>query len=199
MRDEETGSLWSHLLGKCMRGELKGEKLESLPSVITDWRTWKKQYPDTDAMIWPRDTVEYAKFNTSYYQKRGMQKFVAGLVSAGKAKAYRFEDLNRLPLINDQFAGTPIVVHFDAKSGAVWAFARDLGKQTLQFEFRENRVVDQTGRAWNLKTGRTEDDEPPKELKPLVVIPSFAQAWKTFHPDSAYWHGRAKAKSRELH
>ena len=36
MLDQETKSLWSHILGQAMRGPLKGTRLEVIPSTMTD-------------------------------------------------------------------------------------------------------------------------------------------------------------------
>ena len=35
MGDQATGSEWSHILGECMQGKLKGQKLAAVASVIT--------------------------------------------------------------------------------------------------------------------------------------------------------------------
>ena len=47
MQDKETGSLWSHLLGRAMRGDLQGQRLDRLPGLMTDWKTWRELYPQT--------------------------------------------------------------------------------------------------------------------------------------------------------
>ncbi len=47
MVDTETESLWSHLLGKAMEGELKGTVLETLPATMVSWQSWKADHPAT--------------------------------------------------------------------------------------------------------------------------------------------------------
>jgi hypothetical protein len=45
MRDEETGSLWSRLDGRALRGPLRGEQLAQVPSTYAFWFVWKDYYP----------------------------------------------------------------------------------------------------------------------------------------------------------
>jgi len=47
MQDRETGSLWSHVTGEALEGELKGAQLEILPAVQTTWAQWRQQHPGT--------------------------------------------------------------------------------------------------------------------------------------------------------
>lgn len=50
MMDRETGSLWSHITGECLEGELVGQQLEQLPSVQTTWQEWVSVHPNTRAL-----------------------------------------------------------------------------------------------------------------------------------------------------
>ena len=47
MIDEETGSLWSHLLGEAMQGPLQGTQLEAVPSEMVTWESWRREHPQT--------------------------------------------------------------------------------------------------------------------------------------------------------
>jgi hypothetical protein len=40
MQDAETGSLWSHIRGEAMQGELKGTKLVPLSTELVTWEAW---------------------------------------------------------------------------------------------------------------------------------------------------------------
>ena len=50
MMDEETGSLWSHVVGEALQGPLKGKVLKTVPVVQTSWAAWIKQHPDTKVL-----------------------------------------------------------------------------------------------------------------------------------------------------
>ncbi len=47
MRDKETNSLWSHVTGVCLEGELTGQTLTQIPSVQTTWAEWQQAHLDT--------------------------------------------------------------------------------------------------------------------------------------------------------
>ena len=63
MMDRETESLWSHITGECLEGELTGQHLEQLPSVQTTWEQWSQAHPDTRAL---KKSEEVA---AAHYQK----------------------------------------------------------------------------------------------------------------------------------
>ena len=66
MYDRETDSLWSHLLGEAMKGPLKGSELKQIPSVMTDWKTWRTQHPESTVLWLSRTSHEYRR---EFYQQ----------------------------------------------------------------------------------------------------------------------------------
>lgn len=63
MQDKETDSLWSHITGECLDGELAGKALEQMPSVQTTWAQWKAEHPQT------RVLKKSEEITSSQYQK----------------------------------------------------------------------------------------------------------------------------------
>ncbi|MBP87221.1 MAG: hypothetical protein CMJ64_10955 [Planctomycetaceae bacterium] len=55
--DDATGSQWSQLGLRAVKGELQETPLTILPTVQTTWRHWRELYPDTD-VIEPADENE---------------------------------------------------------------------------------------------------------------------------------------------
>ncbi len=51
MYDRQTDSLWSQLLGKAIEGPLEGTELEFVPSKHTTWADWRREHPDTLALV----------------------------------------------------------------------------------------------------------------------------------------------------
>jgi Protein of unknown function (DUF3179) len=47
MRDEQTGSLWSGVVGMALEGTLKGEWLTPVPAIYAFWFAWKNYFPET--------------------------------------------------------------------------------------------------------------------------------------------------------
>ena len=185
MMDRETESLWSHLLGKSMRGKLKDTQLESLPALLTDWETWKRTRPETTVMLMRRTSKGFTR--EMYRELRG---FVVGMSDGTHSKAWSFKDLEAHPIVNDTFGEQSIVVVFDRRSATPFVFDSHVDDRTLTFSQNEqgNIIDQQTGSAWDMEfgvaiAGKLKD----KKLKPLVAISSFSKAWKDFHPESEYW------------
>lgn len=47
MYDRETGSYWSQIDGRALRGPLTGKKLSEVPSVVRNWGEWRSEHPQT--------------------------------------------------------------------------------------------------------------------------------------------------------
>ena len=184
MVDEETQTLWSHLLGRAMEGKLSGTRLKTLPAALTDWESWRKEYPETTVLMMSRTGKEFTR---DFYANPA--RFVLGLHHKGRAKAWPFDQLSKQPLVNDTVAETPVVVSFDTQTGAGYLYERRLDGQTLTFEQQGKAILDQqTGSTWNMARGEaTQGPLSGKRLPALVAIPSFRKGWRVFHPDSELW------------
>jgi hypothetical protein len=49
--DKPTASSRPQLSGTAYAGELRGEALESIPSILTSWGRWRSLHPETDVYI----------------------------------------------------------------------------------------------------------------------------------------------------
>ena len=114
MQDQETGSQWSHILGRAMEGRLRGAALDVIPSVITTWQDWSDAHPETTVTMLPRTAVGFTKESMHRPARFGL-----GLVHAGRARFWRFDRLEKQPLVNDQMADQPLVVFFDEEGRSV--------------------------------------------------------------------------------
>lgn len=184
MRDLETGSLWSHILGRAMAGKLRGKELDVIPSTITDWKTWQQAHPETTVVMLSRTARE---FNRQMY--RDPAKFVIGLSDRNTAKAWPYDQLILQPIVNDRLNDEPVVVFFDERSGAAVIYDRRVNGRALSFVLQDDKIVDeQTGSSWNWMRGEANGGELKSEqLKPRPGVISFTKAWQVFHPNSSYW------------
>ena len=131
--DRTTGSLWSQIMGQAISGRLKGHKLVTLVLANTSWSHWLQQHPDTEGLStrtgfyrnYKRHpygdydvnrAVYFPVSNTSarYHPKAR----VIGLVLGEKSKAWPVSELAKqhLSVIEDEFAGQTLRVHYDADS-----------------------------------------------------------------------------------
>lgn len=184
MGDKETGSEWSHILGRAMAGELKETKLEIIPSTMTNWRSWLEQHPETTATM---ITPTAADFFTEMLL-RG-REFGLGLVHDGKARFWRFDFLQSMPAVNDQIGDLKLVVHFDIASRTPVAWNRETSEHAFTFQLTSDSVEDaETKSRWDLQKGvATSGPLKGTELTALPAIVSFTDAWKRFHPESTHW------------
>ena len=177
MKDLETESLWSHLLGRSMQGELVDTQLETLPSLLTDWESWKKTHPETSVMLMRRSAKGFTR---DMYRDLG--RFVVGMSDGDKSKAWSFQDLKVHPLVNDLFDGQPILIAFDAKSATPYAYSRKLDGKSITFLVKGGEVVDeQTGSTWDLDHGVSTDGTfKGKNCSPSLQSVLLAKPGETF-------------------
>ena len=180
MVDQETQSLWSHLLGKSMRGKLEGTVLETLPGTIMTWKAWKASYPNTTVLALDRTAREFVK---EFHESPG--RFVLGLRSLRSAAAYPFDILKKHQLVEDTFEDKPVVIFFDAEGTGGRAYSREANGRTLTFNFTEGKILDkESNSTWNLQGHCLHGPLKGTKLKEIPAIPSFAKAWREFYPQS---------------
>ena len=183
MIDRETKSLWSHILGEAMEGPLKGEQLELLPSVITDWKSWQADHPGTTVLNMSRTAN---RFQTEFVKNPA--EFVYGMAD-GDARAWPLDQLDLQPVVNDMFADEPVLILFDAKTATARGYERRVGDRTLTFLKKGDALIDKdSGSQWDPATGEAiAGPLKGNTLKPALAIISYTKAWKTFHPQTTIW------------
>ena len=186
MVDEETNSLWSHLLGRAMQGPLEGTQLEVIPSVITDWQTWKSRYPGTMVLAAARTASGY---NRSLHLDA--DDLLIGLAGAEDARAWRLNDLRAQSIVNDRFAGRPILVLHAPNTGTMVIHGRSVSDRELHFAVTDGELLDrQTNSQWDMLTGVALTGPLQGQRLPSErAIVSNDYGWSVFHPESTYWDG----------
>ena len=206
MYDEATGSLWSQLLAKAIRGELTGTDLALYPSTTTTWGQWREAHPDTEVLLPPPDSnTVRGRLNLSYQrnpylgyessrrigvgQTEGIDERlhpktrVIGVAHDGVARAYTLPTLAKEDVVNDTVGGLPVVV---AMAGTTMvAYVRRIGGRTLAFEREDDVLVGGRSR-WDIVSGRALDGPfEGRTLEPANVrSPMFWFAWADFYPGS---------------
>ena len=182
MLDTETNSLWSHILGEAMAGELKGQVLEPIASDMVSWSAWKREHPNTTLLNMSRT---HKAFTDEFYKTP--ETFVVGFAGNVGMQHCSFTTLIQKPVLNVEARGLPLLITFDPASTSIRIFARKLDEQVLTFVTVDPRTVrdEQTKSEWNRATGQaTRGPLKGRQLAPHVGIVSFAKAWRRFHPDS---------------
>jgi len=191
MGDKQTESSWSHLLGEAMAGPLVGEVLDSLPSLLTDWKTWKTKHPETTVLNMSRIHLHFRRemYRPRKERGHGREQFVIGLKHNGQSRAWGFEKLLHHPVINDKIGDLRLLVLYDDESKTASMFDRQLEGKVFTFDDKAGRLIDrETGSVWDRLHGRAvEGPQKGARLKPLSGLTSFKRAWKRFHPATTMW------------
>ena len=182
MRDVETETLWSHLLGKGMRGELKGVQLEVLPGTTTTWAEWKERHPETTLLGMSRTARRY---NEEVWRKP--ERFVYGvhLGADSPSPAVTIGKLQKESLVQFEAAGKKMLVTYAKHGSRAQAFERILDGKEIQFAVAEGeRMKDRaTSSTWDVVTG--ECLKGKLQGKKLTILPgtiSYRTAWEQFFP-----------------
>lgn len=185
MRDLETGSLWSHILGDCQEGKLLGAQLEFMASAMVPWKEWRARHPETTVLNLSRTAGDYRLQVFS-----NPDPFVFGVEVEQQPKAYPFAFLFKNNVVQETLKKTPVLVVFEPQSALAFIYRRALEDQELAFEpeLTDGMLKDRaTGSLWDPYTGQAKQGpQAGKTLPRLYGIVSFERAWRDFHPDSAF-------------
>lgn len=182
MSDVETDTEWAHLLGRAMKGRLKGKTLKPLITDMVTWKVWRQENPDTTVMKLSATSKNYTR---EFY--RDPSRFVFGFEVGGDAYALPMAGLIENNVHVFDVDDTKLVATFDPKGAVTHLFETDVDGQTLEFESSgDGKMTDrQTKSVWKTSSGEAlEGPLKGKLLRQRVGIMSFTAAWKNFHPDS---------------
>jgi hypothetical protein len=174
MYDLESVSLWIHTTGKAVIGKHKDKTLKFLPSTVTTWKSWKKDYPDT--LVLNIQKGKDPRFDMRKSPKSG------GLSVGepdGELKLYPLEILQGKRVVNDKLAGKNVTVVFDPEAFTFAAFER--GDRT--FSWKDGKMLDEKGTEWNPLTGTSGE----MSMKRVPVVLWLTTAWKRFYPEGAIY------------
>jgi hypothetical protein len=216
MWDRQTESLWQQITGEAIVGELAGTQLEFVPSPLVSWGDFKAEFPQGEVLsrdqgIYPSEVYArqpYAGYDSSTqpFLFRGtpdnryaaMERVVAVRVN-GINKAYPFSEISEERAVNDDVAGTPVLVVFGADDtasvldtgdvatargvGVGLAFERTVGGRVLTFESRGgDRFEDlETESSWDLFGNAVDGPLAGEELTPVVNTNELWFAWAAFN------------------
>ncbi len=204
--DHQTDTLWSQFLTEAVEGELAGTRLELLPAQLTEWAAWAERYPDTLALdkrlTVPRaDPTQLIDPYEGYYRsdRAGIlgeanaddrlprKELVVGLDWGAAPRAYGVEALSGARVVNDSYGGQPIVVTYDAGSGAHGVFSREVEGRTLTMRPSGALTMqdEETGSTWEETTGAATAGQLAGARLPLLrSFIAFWFAWTDFHPNT---------------
>jgi hypothetical protein len=216
MFDSDTSTLWSQLLGEGNVGTLTNTELLRYPAQIVSFAEFQEAFPAGDVLS--RDTgysrgygrnpyVGYDDIDSPAFLFRGEtdgrlppKERVISVVQGDTSVAYPFSELSEARVVQDQIAGTPVVVFWQegtasaldqaviAEStdvGGAGIFGREVDGQVLDFVWHDDAFVDeQTGSTWNLLGQAVAGELKGNQLTPVVHDNTLWFAWAAFKPET---------------
>ncbi len=182
MADVETGSEWSHILGRCMAGPLKNQELRPLIADMVTWKQWVARHPHTTVLNMSRTAREYT---AEFY--RDPTQFVYGLMVGGHPLHLPMEQMQRRHVWQFEFDGRPFVAVFDATGAGVYVYSAQVGDEVLHFRPHDSETMQdrETGSTWRIRDGRClAGKHAGQALVQQIGIMSYRRAWSVFHPES---------------
>jgi hypothetical protein len=193
--DKSTKTWWRQANGEGVVGDLKGSKLEELPSSQVRLEEWVALYPKT--LVMQGDPKFVDQYSKDYAFERGTSRktltgtdtaswrdksWVVGIKSNGRSKAYDWNRLRRQRIVNDAVGGTPIVLVLAPDAVSYYAFERP--ERQIRYGLRRDSLISfrgdsliATGKAYALN-GRSKTDT----LKAINASQEFWHSWRTFQP-----------------
>jgi len=181
MRDLETGSYWSHILGRCMDGPLKGRELEILPSTVTTWKDWSARHPETTLLNLPRTSREFDAALSGARRSVGY-----GIRFPGASRVYTFAFLKENPIYRDVLGERVVLLIFNADAKRVVAFDLGIGDTRVFARSVDGQFLrDDSGSFWDPLSGDCiEGPNREAALAPAPGLMTYVSAWMTFFPES---------------
>lgn len=200
MFDRETGTLWTQVDGKALRGPLLGSSLTEVPAMQTTWKAWTKLHPDTLVLRKPgptrgsgydgyfRDPSKRGLFGTRGDERLGGKDKIVGVHDASDAVAVPQAVLEKKSVVQFLLAGKPVAVMFAREADTPGVYRAVLEGKALSFHARklgsETRIEDiETGSAWSPLEGKAISGPlAGKRLERVPYMHSFWYAWSAYRP-----------------
>lgn len=204
--DATTGSWWLQENGKAIAGPLKGTSLDEVPSQQMTLKQWVREHPRT--LILQPDSAfahKYAalknydygllKNHLEYTDPKSwqMKSWIVGVTANNREKAYDWNDLKKMRVINDTIGKIPVVLVLEEDTMSFHAFHRVVSRETLYFEWNDSlkSVVDTvTHSVWNSKGECIDGAMKGKQLKPVTAYLEYWHSWKQFHPATTMYNSQ---------
>jgi len=189
--DETTKSWWRQVNGEAITGSLKGEALPEVESVQLSIKKLFELYPN--ALVMQLDEASKSNYDSLGRFENGKSKgsltrtdssswndksWVVGLQVGKSSKAYDWNKLKEMRIINDKIGEKPIVLVLSTDNQSFVAFERSSDEEI--FATRNDTLIVNDKR-YNF-AGR--DLVNSQQLKKVNAFQEFWHSWKTFHPQT---------------
>jgi hypothetical protein len=206
-KDLETGSRWQQSSLEAISGPLSGAHLDLYPFLVMSWQEWLRLHPQT-LVLAPlpgyadRISARSAQLRAGYplskaappgllYRDERLKPYakVVGLTVGGANRAYPLARLARVPVVNEELGGQPILVVYQPKSDTTTAFVERAHRMRLTFEAANagaTALIDRETRSrWDAYGTCTSGKLKGTRLEMLTLKPEYWFSWAEFHRNTS--------------
>lgn len=198
--DSRTKSWWRQVNGEAIEGPLKGKTLSEIPSEQMTLEVWLRSHPDS--FILQPDSSFMAQYKELEYYDEGKtegslerhdslswkdKSWVIGVSLGTYDKAYDWNDLKRLHVINDEVGNKPIVVVLENDGASFHVWSRVVGTDTLHFIYDDSTksMFDKKSNSnWDLSGLYKDGSMKGAKLNSVQAYQEYWHSWNTFHPQT---------------
>lgn len=198
MQDRESGSWWSQVTGRAIKGVNRGAQLQKLESVETTWERWFAAHPDTSVLV-KSEQVTASHYESYFNDPERMGLFRAQWLTEkmpGKTLVYGASVGPHAVAVTDgalaggvvraDLGDVPVLLSRGV-DGGVRAFLAASGLTALSAPGAGSgpATIDPDGSTWDLSTGRcVEGPRKGEMLQTVAVTPVYWFAWSGFYPNT---------------
>lgn len=196
-RDTATGSWWRQETGEAVKGPLQGRQLQDIPFEQMSLANWLAKHPGSEVLQYDPTfqqkynfTAKLMSFEASLpgWHRQDTPPLVIGVEVGGQPRAYDWNSLKNRRIVQDNLAGTPLLVISDKARSSGFVYDRTLGGVAVDFELRGERLFDiETGSEWDDFGRCVKGDRTGAELRQIQSYQQFLRAWISFHPGTSFY------------
>ncbi len=203
--DRATDSEWSQMKLQAVHGPLAATRIKTHMVLETTWATWKTLAPHsvvvstTTGYSRSYGRYPYDDYRTNHNKlifpvavedgRLPRKQRVLGILVNERAKAFSISGFdNGVSLVEDNVAGTPVVVAGSREHNFAVAYERTMDGKVLQFEALSDELAlimkDNLGNTWDVWGRAVEGPNKGASLKPVQGYIAYWFAWAAFWPGS---------------
>jgi len=198
--DSRTKSWWRQVSGEAITGPLKGEQLNEIPSEQMTLQAWLSRHPDSYILqpdsVFKNQYKELEKFDEGKSESKleradslswKDKSWVVGVSMGLFAKAFDWNDLKNIRVINDDLEKTPLVLVLENDTASFHMWSRIVANDTLQFSYSDSLktfIDTKTNSIWDWSGRCTEGALKGASLNSIQSYQEFWHSWRTFHPNT---------------
>ena len=196
--DATTKSWWRQANGECIAGPLKGYKLKEIKSEQLSLQAWFRKHPNAEvlqpdekfaATFEKMDSYDKGKSKSNLTKRDTaswqFKSWVLGIDIGESAKTYDWNYLEKNKIIQDSLPSLPILILLENDSASFHAYNRTVNNMSLQFEKRNDSLMDTYSQSlWNEDGICIDGKLKGLSLTPIASYQEYLHSWEYFHPKS---------------